>query len=156
MKKMAAWVLCALWMGFIFYMSAQTGEASGEQSGRIMEMVVSVLEEALGEEAVQALDRGMLEFAIRKCAHMAEYAVLFLLMERAMRLSDFRRPALSAFFWSVLYASGDELHQAFTPDRGPSPVDVMIDSAGMGLGALWLQIWNKLRGMRKKRTGKQN
>ena len=140
MKKIAAWVLCALWMGFIFYMSAQTGDASGKQSGQVMEIVVSVLEDVLGAETVQRLDRGMLELIIRKCAHMTEYAILFLLMERAMRLSDFRRPALSAFFWSVLYASGDELHQAFTPDRGPSPVDVMIDSAGMGLGFLFLQV----------------
>ena len=48
--------------------------------------------------------------------------------------------------WGVgtLYAVSDEFHQGFVAGRGPSVVDVMIDSAGVIAGA-WLLLWILLR-----------
>jgi VanZ family protein len=45
---------------------------------------------------------------------------------------------LAAFAICVLYAASDEFHQGFVADRGPSIVDVMIDSAGVMAGTLLL------------------
>ena len=51
---------------------------------------------------------------------------------------------LAALPLCVFYAAGDEFHQSFTEGRGPSPVDVCIDSAGAlvmwGLLALWERV----------------
>ena len=129
MKKTAAWALCAVWMAVIFFMSAMPGEVSGEQSGTITDLLLSAL--GVPQEAVPP---ALLELLLRKGAHMAEYAVLFLLLLRALRLSGARRPGLSALLMSAAYATTDEFHQMFSEGRGPSPIDVLIDTAGAGGG----------------------
>ena len=49
-----------------------------------------------------------------------------------------RKAWLPACLWMgiifMMSAATDEIHQAFVPDRGPSPVDVMIDTAGASVG----------------------
>ena len=129
MKKAAAWALCAAWMALIFFMSAMPGDVSGEQSGTITALLLSAL--GVPQEAVPP---ALLELLLRKGAHMAEYAVLFLLLLRALRLSGARRPGLSALLMSAAYATTDEFHQMFSEGRGPSPLDVLIDTAGAGGG----------------------
>ena len=154
MKKAAsAWALCAAWMLLIFVMSAAPGETSGEQSGRLLEMLLSALRWLTGIQP-KPETLVLLETLLRKAAHMAEYAVLALLSRRAFALSGARRPGLCALLLCVLYAAGDEFHQRFVPDRGPSPVDVMIDTAGtalaLALRQMALRIFSaKFAGMHK-------
>lgn len=75
------------------------------------------------------------DLLLRKLAHTAEYAVLGLLLARAVRLPVW---AVAA---GVLYAVSDELHQLAVPGRAGSPVDVAIDAVGVGLGVL---AWQRL------------
>lgn len=144
-----AWALCAAWMTLIFAMSSMPGDVSGQQSGTVVKIVLDSVSLLFGEEAASAVQAQALEHLVRKGAHMAEYAVLFLLLCRALRLNRARRPALYALLFSAAYAATDELHQCLTPGRGPSPVDVMIDTAGAALAflfrALWLHIWARGR-----------
>lgn len=139
MKKLSAWLLCLLWMAVIFWFSAMPGEVSSEQSGTVVELLLAMLS-FIGIRA-ESLDLSLISLLVRKAAHMTEYAVLFFLLRRALRLSGARRPGLMALPLCVLYAAGDEFHQSFTEGRGPSPVDVCIDGAGAllmwGLLALW-------------------
>jgi VanZ family protein len=84
---------------------------------------------------------------VRKCAHLNEYAVLALLLWRAVRrpVKNDLRPwgwpeaglALAIVF---LYAASDEFHQIFVPMRTALVSDVFIDTAGgaAGLLALWI------------------
>ena len=109
MKKAAAWALCAAWMALIFFMSAMPGDVSGEQSGTIVDLLLGALE-TVGV-AREAIDPAMLELLLRKGAHMAEYAVLFVLLFRALRLSGARHPGLTALLMSAAYA-------ATPPSRG--------------------------------------
>ena len=138
-KKALAWALCALWMGVIFAMSAMPGDVSGEQSGTITQIILAALSFVLGDRAA-AVSPQALEWLVRKGAHMAEYAVLFLLYRRALRLSGIKRPGLYAFLMSVAYAATDEFHQSFVEDRGPGAVDVAIDALGAaaGWGISWI------------------
>ncbi len=133
----AAWIACAVWMAVIFVLSAMPGKVSGEQSGMIMRLLKMLLpDNVTADTAAMA----WFETLVRKAAHMTEYAVLLCLYRHALRLSGVRHAGRIAFALSVGYAVTDELHQAFVPDRGPSPVDVMIDSGGalIGWAAAWL------------------
>lgn len=131
LKKLRAWALCFIWMAVIFAMSAMPGDVSGEQSG----MVVEILSQALKQLGISYPEASpfSLELLVRKAAHMAEYAILFWLYRRALTLSGARRPGLVALILCALYAAGDEFHQLFSEGRGPSPVDVAIDTAGAAL-----------------------
>ena len=78
--------------------------------------------------------------ALKKAAHLAEYAVLALLTSRAIRAAH---PSVSsfvgAFLLSVGFAVTDELHQAFVPGRTSAAGDVLIDAAAAA--ATLLLVW---------------
>jgi hypothetical protein len=79
------------------------------------------------------------DLALRKAAHVAEYAILGALLARA--LSD----AVAGWVWiSVLagtvYAATDELHQHFVPGREASGVDIAIDALGVAVGVLAVRL----------------
>jgi VanZ family protein len=85
---------------------------------------------------------GTLDFVLRKIAHVTIFALLWLTIARA---TDWRRPVLAAVI-AVLYAGSDELHQSFVEGRHGTPVDVLIDSLGIGLAALAWAITARQRG----------
>jgi tRNA threonylcarbamoyladenosine biosynthesis protein TsaE len=98
-----------------------------------------------------AIATGVADFWTRKPAHVAEYAVLFLLLYRAInrgsslawRTNDLFLVALLA----VLYAASDEIHQHFVIGRSGKVLDVGIDTLGvlLGLGLLrWWIVWQRV------------
>jgi len=75
----------------------------------------------------------------RKAAHVTEYAVLvalWFLPLTAERGFSRRRAALVAWLVAVVWASLDELHQAFEPSRTASVIDVAFDSTGALVAAV--------------------
>ena len=130
--KRVAWALCAAWMGLIFLMSAIPGDLSSRESGFFVDLLLCLLSFCFGERA-SAIDPDFLHLLVRKAAHIAEYFVLFLLYRRALRLSGVAHPGILALLLCALYAVTDEFHQSFVDDRGPSPADVCIDTAGAAL-----------------------
>ena len=81
-------------------------------------------------------DEPLLDFILHKVGHLAVYAVLAALIAWALDLPRANRSRV----WTVavvsclVYASTDELHQAFVQGRHASPVDVAIDVFGALLG----------------------
>jgi VanZ family protein len=73
---------------------------------------------------------GVWDTVLRKGAHMTEYAILGFLLLRAFG------KALPALTVGIAYAVTDEIHQHFVRGRHPSPVDVLIDTAGLAAGLL--------------------
>jgi VanZ family protein len=73
---------------------------------------------------------GTWDTILRKGAHVTEYAILGLLLVRALGRE------LPAFLIGVAYAITDELHQHFVGGRHSSPIDVAIDSTGVLIGVL--------------------
>lgn len=135
-------------MTLIFGASADTG--SSQRSSRLIEPLVRWLFPDVSEPVVDAV-----VFYVRKCAHVTEYAVLALLLWRAVRkpVRHDPRPWLKSQVALVigltsLYAASDEMHQAFVPNREGRFHDVMIDTVGAALGlfALWLvERWRQRR-----------
>jgi VanZ family protein len=72
----------------------------------------------------------------RKLGHVTGYALLTALWWWALR-SVAARPLLIAVCVAFAYAASDEFHQSFVTGRTGTPVDVAIDSIGIGLAA-WL------------------
>jgi VanZ family protein len=75
---------------------------------------------------------GMWDLVLRKLAHAAEFAVLGALVYRALR----HEPIAIAL--SSAYAVTDEVHQSFVDGRAGSPVDWVVDTAGIVVGVLLL------------------
>jgi VanZ family protein len=71
---------------------------------------------------------GVWDTVLRKGAHMTEYAILGLLLLRAMGRE------LPALALGIAYAITDELHQHFVSGRHASPIDALIDTAGLAIG----------------------
>ena len=75
---------------------------------------------------------GTWDTVLRKLAHMAEFGLLWFLWWRALGYGNRLVPALIA----IAYAITDELHQTTVEGRVGSPVDVLIDTAGVALAVL--------------------
>ena len=84
---------------------------------------------------------GTWDLILRKCAHMTEYALLYLLWRRA--LPDASPWAAVAI--AVAYAISDEIHQRFVRDRHGAPTDVLIDAAGVLIGVLTQRLFLRRR-----------
>lgn len=133
MNRIKAWLPAALWMGVIFMMSAMPGDVSGDTSGRLMKLLLWLISLIAGDEAAAGIPLDTLHLLIRKAAHMTEYAVLFLLYHRALRMENAKHPGMYALLMCAAYAATDEFHQGFVEARGPSAADVGIDTLGAGI-----------------------
>ena len=134
------WLPVAAWMALIF--TASGDSHSYEHSSRILAPLLYWLFPHISADTV-----GLVVLIARKCAHLAEYAVLALLLWRALRkpVKNVSRPwngreAGLAVLLVALYAASDEFHQIFVPTRTAHVTDVFIDTVGgaAGLLALWL------------------
>jgi VanZ family protein len=104
-KTLSLWLPVVCWMALIFGLSSIPHLSSG---------------------------LGTWDLVLRKGAHMTEYAILAVLLWRALRNE------LAALAVAIVYAGTDELHQAFVRGRHASPVDVAIDALGASVGLLLL------------------
>ena len=75
-KKLILWILIFAWMITIFMFSAQNGDESSELSqGFLRAFILRFTPDNISEDIVN-----MMEYIIRKCAHMTEYAVFGILI----------------------------------------------------------------------------
>jgi VanZ family protein len=72
---------------------------------------------------------GTWDLILRKAAHMAEYGLLWFLWYRALEVPS----PLPAVAITLAYAATDEFHQTFVTGRHGTPVDVLIDAAGVAI-----------------------
>lgn len=81
------------------------------------------------------------EFAVKKSAHIIEYAIFAVLLYRAFRGYGIgaKNAAIYSIFFSLIYGVTDEFHQSFTPGREPRVRDVFFDTIGalVGIYSLW-------------------
>ena len=110
-KRLSLWLPVLIWASVIFFLSSQP---------------------IISDPGFEPLD-----FVIKKGAHVTEYAILFLLLSRALK----PRPNYlqTALMLGLCYAFTDEIHQMFTPGRGASLRDVLVfDFFGLILAYLFV------------------
>ena len=122
-------------LAFIWGNSLRTGEESGAMSGGILQWINTFLH--LDETGAEKL-----HFAIRKMAHFTEFACLGILLCWFFGMTGEKGAHLICMplLFGLLTACVDETIQVFTPDRGPSLIDVWIDTAGFATGLLILML----------------
>ena len=139
-RKLFWGVLLVLNLALIWGNSLVSGAESGQMSGGIMEFVMKLLQiPAEYSDAVHLL--------IRKLAHITEFACLSALISWCLgRVKEKRvHQILLAVLISMAVALMDETIQLRTPDRGPSLVDVWIDTLGAVLGMTAAQLVRHLK-----------
>jgi VanZ family protein len=127
------WLPLVAWMIFIFIGS--TDPLSAEHTSRYIGPFLHWFAPNLSDATI-----GTVQLVVRKCAHLTEYAVLGVLLVRALRRFA---PAVIV---AVIYAAFDEFHQSFVASRTASPWDVAIDCLGAFLG---LCLWRLFRNRRQ-------
>lgn len=149
------WIATLTLMALIFGFSSQSGDESSSLSGIITKPLTNLLmkmqNSSFTAEEELALYR-QVELFIRKTAHFAEYALLGLLLTLLVRsygVIKFRLPWLIG----TAYAVTDEIHQLFQPDRYGRIHDVLIDSAGVFCGVIF--VWLIIHHRRKKHVHNQ-
>lgn len=135
----------ALWIAFICY--ASTAAMAAPQTSRIIGPVLRWLLPEITDAQLLAA-----HMAVRKLAHLTEYAILALLASRAFLTSskEFlrRRWLVASLALAACLALLDELNQSFTPTRGGSIWDSLLDVTGASL-ALAAVALLRLRGRRR-------
>jgi VanZ family protein len=131
------WLPVLLWMALIF--TASSDSHSSARSWNLVEPILHWLFPVMSQPHIEDI-----HLFIRKCAHLTEYAILALLLWRALHVSKNKLPAWSwpkvggTLLLVFLYAATDEFHQSFVPTRTARVSDVFIDTAGGAIGLLVL------------------
>jgi VanZ family protein len=121
-RRFALWAPVAVWAAVIFTLSSIPSLSTG---------------------------LGVWDEVLRKGAHLTEYAVLGILLFRAL---GSELPSLAL---GIAYAVTDEVHQHFVQGRHASPFDVAFDAAGVAVGLLLILSVDKPAwplGRRRKRA----
>jgi VanZ family protein len=127
-----------IWMTIIFVGS--TDMLSAEHTSRFLVPFLRWLDPQISLAALAVIQTG-----IRKLGHLTEYAILAMLLWRALRSGTRWEMRMSILYLvaavaCAIFAASDEFHQSFVPTRTSSPHDVMIDICGalIGLAVCWM------------------
>jgi len=140
------WGPPVLWMGVILWLSSDAWSAS--HTGALLIPLLQWLLPSASSRQLVAFHA-----AIRKLAHLGEYAVLALLWYRALargRDIGARAAAQWALAITVGWAGVDEGRQGLTTSRTPSPLDVAVDSVGGALALVAARIGGAIRARRRR------
>jgi len=125
-KTAGLWLLVVLWTGLVVWAGSED-LAANKTSRFLLPLIRWLLPDATGQTIREII------FALRKIAHLVEYAVLGWITWLAL-FSTYRRALLRfaglALIWVVVVAAFDEIRQSLIASRTGSVVDVAIDVSG--------------------------
>jgi VanZ family protein len=132
------WLPVVIWLAVMFAESTEL--LSAEQTSRFLVPFLQWLKPDISTETL-----AQIHFFVRKLGHVGEYAILAILLWRALRGGTSLQGKMAFLFASVwlvcgIFAAGDEFHQSFVPSRTATWRDVIIDLGGafIGLAICWL------------------
>jgi VanZ family protein len=140
-ERFAAWAPAAFWAAWIFVMS--TDALSAEHTRSLIEPVLRFFYPSLSPESFEVVHA-----ITRKLAHVTEYLVFAVLLDRGFRRDSPIAPArapLAALVAASLYSLTDEAHQSFVASRTASLYDCGLDSIGAAIGAGAITLLNASR-----------
>ena len=136
-------ILLVLTFISIFNFSNQDGQASSGVSRKVAKKIIDIYPYTINlneENKNQIVEK--IQPIIRKVAHLSIYTLVGILMMSF--ISTYNIKLKYRFLISILvglvYASSDEIHQSFIPERNASIIDVGIDASGVLLGIILVLI----------------
>lgn len=151
-------LLCTFYI--IFGFSSQDGEKSGGISKRITDFI---LEKSSKYNSLEISEKKQVnkrtERVIRKIAHFSIYTLVgFLLMALLSTYENIKRKnkIYISTMLGISYAISDEIHQSFTPGRGPKITDVFIDSLGVFFGIIVILLIVEIINIKNKKCQKMS
>jgi VanZ family protein len=121
------WLPILAWVIFIFVGS--TDLLSAAHTSRFIGPFLRWFAPEISNETI-----GAIQIVVRKVGHLTEYAILALLLVRALRRQLVARATGIAFMFAAILAALDEFHQSFVATRTGTPWDVAIDCVGALIG----------------------
>ncbi|KGP71741.1 VanZ family protein [Pontibacillus yanchengensis] len=162
MKKIGYWLLPLAWMGVLFYSSSTPYQEQDIKPFMKSNIDVSFLEPYLQwvsftyhhtQVSISNLGvEGLIEFFIRKGAHLFSFFLLCVLFYIAIRKTTKLKRSFQlilSFCLAVMYGILDETHQYFTPNRTPYIGDVLVDGFGALLAVVFFIILFTSRSSKK-------
>ena len=122
------------WVFVIFSFSLQSGEVSGQLSGSIVSWIIKKI------ESIVVFDFKLLEFLIRKAAHITEFFILGIFVMITLMQIDVAKRYIWALTMCILVAISDETLQLFSFGRAGQISDVLLDSlsALVAIGIIYI------------------
>lgn len=136
-------MMCVIW-GF----SSNIGEVSSGQSQGIVSFIIDSAQDItrtnLSRDEQQVWEE-RIHTPIRKMAHVTEYMIFSLTVAFPLLqyMSSRKKIRRITFLFCIFYASLDELHQLFVPERSGQIRDVLIDGIGVSVGIFLFSLINK-------------
>ena len=118
---------------------------SAEQTSRFLVPFLRWLKRDIATETL-----AQIHFYVRKLGHISEYAILAMLLWRAVRSATNLRMKKSIVFVAVwlacgIFATSDEFHQTFIASRTATSSDVLVDICGAFIGLIISSIFARRR-----------
>ena len=134
------WMPVIAWMVLIFAGSSDV--LSAEQTSRFLVPFLLWLKPSMSYQTIATI-----HLLVRKAGHVTEYAILAVLLWRALRGTfsalSHRAISLWTFVIAASFAASDEFHQSFVPSRTATVHDVFIDWVGVALAITGCLIFSR-------------
>lgn len=137
-------ILLITTFNIIFGFSGQNGEESSGVSRKVTQFIVENILHSPQESKIQMIEQ--MEGIVRKLAHFSIYTVVGILLMGLLstyNIEEMKRIYISIVIGTV-YATSDEIHQFFIPERAAKFTDVMIDTMGVALGITLVLLFVKI------------
>lgn len=136
-NKLKKWLLLLIWMLIIFMFSNQANSGSVTHS-----MVEQVLPNIKYTSLIDIIN-----FTIRKLAHLTEYFILTHLTISLLKEYTTREKIILAIsiIFCFIYAMADEFHQSLIPGRTSLFRDVIIDTIGGFIALITYKLFHKIK-----------
>ena len=153
MKKLNI-ILLVIWLIIIFIFSNDVGSSSSEKSDSVATFIVEVISNITGHDYTESDLANMIDTCIvvvRKGAHFLEYFILGILVINVIK--DYKdlniKICLISILLCMIYATSDEIHQLFVPERTGKITDVLIDTAGSSISIFTYYMIYKFKNRKK-------
>lgn len=135
--KLKKWLILIVWMFIIFIFSNQPHSGSVTH-----DMVEQILPNIKYDSLINIIN-----FTIRKLAHLSEYFILTLLTISLSKeyIKKEKIILLISIIFCFIFALTDEYHQSLVPGRTSVFIDVIIDTIGGILSIITYKIYTKIK-----------
>lgn len=129
--KTISWLTVFIYIGFIFSNSLMNGVSSGNLSLKIVKVIVNI---------IPNINQDVIHLYIRKLAHFTEFFILGLLLAATIKNYPLIKNKIINFNIFLIIPVIDETIQNFVVGRVSSLIDILIDTSGLIIAAIFLSL----------------